>query len=174
MGRIVDLDMSSLAGLVSRMQQAAGGDFERQLSVFMEGIGMEFLRIVGDEIIRRQVVDSRLLLTSFQPGDEAGVWEMDDGGLTLVIGTNVEYAAHVNDGHWTNPKGVETRFVPGHWQGDRFIYNPGAKTGMVLKQKWVEGKHYWESALRILEKMFPQLLDAMLQDWIDQYFAGFV
>ena len=87
------------------------------------------------------------------------------------MGTNVEYASYVNDGHWTNPKGVKLRFVPGYWLDDgRFIYDPTAEGGMVLKQKWVEGKHYWESALRILDKMLPDLLDARLQSWIDEYF----
>ena len=45
-----------------------------------------------------------------------------------------------------------------------------AEGGMVLKQHWVEGKHYWESALRILDKMMPDLLDAKLQTWLDEYF----
>lgn len=79
---------------------------------------------------------------------------------------------YVNDGHWTNPKGTAMRFVPGVWNGDKFEYIPGAKTGMVLKQKWVQGKPYWDSALRIFERMFPELLEAKMQQWIDRYFGG--
>ena len=45
-----------------------------------------------------------------------------------------------------------------------------AEGGMVLKQKWVDGKPYWDSALRILDKMMPELLDAKLQEWLDNYF----
>jgi hypothetical protein len=119
-------------------------------------------------------MDTRLLLASFHEGADGNVWEISDAGLTLEVGTNVSYAAYVNDGHWTNPKGVETRFVPGRWEGDRFIYQPGAKSGMVLKQHWVEGKHYWESAVRIFERMFPNLLDAKLQNWLDKYFGDFM
>ena len=62
--------------------------------------------------------------------------------------------------------------MPGHWNGDRFTYDPSSKEGMLLKQHWVEGSHYWESGLRILEKMFPKLLDRKLQEWIDRYFGG--
>ena len=91
--------------------------------------------------------------------------------MILEIGTSVNYASYVNDGHWTNPKGVEKRFVPGYWNGDRFIYDPSAKCGMILKQKWVEGKHYWESAVRIIEKIYPTLLDEKLQRFIDNYFS---
>jgi hypothetical protein len=92
--------------------------------------------------------------------------------------TNVEYAKFVNDGHWTNPKGIERRFVPGHWEKangkGRFIYTPGEKTGMVLKMKWVEGSHYWESSIRILERLYPELLEKKLQSWLDEYFKDFL
>ena len=117
-------------------------------------------------------MDSRQLLASFEKGGDGNVWSIEEGGLVLEVGTSVEYAGYVNDGHWTNTKGVERRFVPGYWQGDRFIYDPAAKGGMMLKQHWVEGKHYWESALRILDRIYPELLEAKLQDWIDRYFGG--
>lgn len=172
--KYVSLDFSDFKAFFERLKQAASGDFKKELALFLEGLGVEFLRIVEDEIIRRKVMDTRLLLASFHKDGENNVWEMDESGLTLEVGSNVEYAAYANDGHWTNPKGVEQRFIPGRWEGDRFIYEPGAKTGMVLKQKWVEGAHYWESALRILEKMYPDLLDAKLQDWIDRYFSDFM
>ena len=100
------------------------------------------------------------------------VWELSDGDLTLEVGTNVEYAGYVNDGHWTNPKGVQRRWVPGYWEGDRFIYDPSAKTGMLLKQHWVEGAHYFESALRIYEKMFQTEAENKLQEWLERYFGA--
>lgn len=150
---------------------AGNGDFKKALAEFLEGIGVEFLRIVEDEIIRRKVVDTRLLLSSFHKGDSNNVWEVSDGGLTLEVGTNTEYAGYVNDGHWTCKKGEAMRFVPGYWNGGRFQYDPSAKTGMMLKQKWVEGKHFWESGIRILEKIMPEILEAELQRWFDSYFG---
>lgn len=169
----VDIDVSEIRDFFERMGQAAQGDLRKELETFLDGIGNEFLRILQDEIVRRQVMDSRLLLASFEKGADQNVWEISDGGLTLEVGTNVEYAGYVNDGHWTNSKGVERRFVPGHWEGERFIYEPGAKTGMMLKQQWVEGAHYFDSALRILDRIFPELLERKLQEWLDNYFAGF-
>ena len=154
------------------MEKAAGGDFKREMQTYLEGLGNEFLRILEEEIVRRKVMDTRLLLRSFHPGDENGVWKMDEDGLTLEVGTAVKYASYVNDGHWTNPKGVSARWVPGSWNGDRFTYDPSSDEGMLLKQHWVPGSHYWESALRIIEKMFPKLLDRKMQDWIDRYFGG--
>jgi len=172
--KVINFDFSEFQTFFVRLRQAAGGDVKKELALFLEGMGFEFLRIVEDEIIRRQVMDTRLLLNSFHKGGDNNVWEFDENGLMLEVGSNVKYAAYVNDGHWTNKKGEESRFIPGRWEGDRFIYEPGAKTGMVLKQKWVEGAHYWESAMRIFENMFPDLLDAKMQDWINEYFSDFM
>ena len=157
------------------MRKAARGDFKKELERFLEGIGYEFLRIVQDEIMRRKVMDTRLLLASFHKESEGSVWEISDGGLTLEVGSSVDYAKYANDGHWTNPKGVEQRFVPGYWKGQgdeaQFIYDPHAKTGMVLKQHWVKGKPYFDSAIRILNKMFPDMLEEKMQEWFDTYFG---
>ncbi|MDD3029766.1 MAG: HK97 gp10 family phage protein [Alphaproteobacteria bacterium] len=169
----INIDMSEYAAFFERMKQAGNGEFERSIKLFLEGLGYEFLRIVEDEIIRMQVVDTWLLLASFDKGASGNVWTAEDGGLSLEVGTNVEYASYVNDGHWANKKGVSVRFVPGIWSGDRFIYQRGASTGMMLKQQWVEGYHYWESALNIMERMIPKLLDAKLQSWLDEYFDKF-
>lgn len=173
MSNYIDIDMAEFKAFFGSVEKAAKGDFRKEFELFLEGLGNEFLRILQDEIIRRQVLDSRQLLASFEKGGDGNVWELTDGGLTLEVGTNVDYASYVNDGHWTNTKGVERRWVPGYWEGDRFIYDPSEKnSGMLLKQHWVEGKHYWDSALRILDKIYPELLDAKLQEWIDNYFGG--
>lgn len=168
--KYVNIDTSDAGRFFDALEAAARGGFRKELELFLEGLGVEFLRIVEDEIIRREVLDTRLLLASFHKGDDNNVWDITDGGLTLEVGSTLKYAGYVNDGHWTNPKGVARRFVPGYWEGDRFIYDPEAKGGMVLKQKWVDGKPYWDSALRILDKMMPEFLDAKLQEWLDNYF----
>lgn len=172
MSNYVELDMSEFKAFFGSVERAAKGEFRKEFELFLEGLGNEFLRILQDEIVRRQVMDTRLLLSSFEKGSEGNVWNIKEGGLVLEVGTSVNYASFVNDGHWTNARGVKRRFVPGHWQGDRFIYDPGAKTGMVLKQHWVEGRHYWESALRILDRIYPELLEVKLQEWLDRYFDG--
>lgn len=167
----VDIDVSDFREFFGRVERAARGDFKKEMEVFLEGLGNEFLRVIQEEIIRRKVMDSRLLLNSFEQGGADNIWEITDGGLTLEVGTGVNYASYVNDGHWTNPKGVKRRWVPGFWSGHRFVYDPSAKTGMLLKQKWVEGAHYWESGLRIIERIYPELLEKKLQEWMDRYFS---
>ena len=165
------LEADEMKEFFEKCRRAGNGVFKRELSLFLEGISLEFLRIIEDEIIRLKVMDTRLLLNSFHKGEDENVWRLSDSGLTLEVGTNVEYASYVNDGHWTCKKGEKMRFVPGYWSGTRFIYDSSAKSGMMLKQNWVKGAHYWESGLRILDKMLPGLIEAKLQQWINSYFG---
>lgn len=54
------------------------------------------------------------------------------------------------------------------------MYIKGHNSGMYLKQQWVEGAHYWEASLEILEKMFPDLVKAMYVEWLENYFSEFI
>ncbi|MCI8629401.1 MAG: HK97 gp10 family phage protein [Firmicutes bacterium] len=167
----VNFDMGELKQFFQNMENVARGDFKRDFIIWLEAIGFDFLRVVQNEIKNRKVIDSRLLLDSFTRNDNGNVWELSDGGLTLEVGTNVNYANYVEKGHWTNPKGTAQRFVPGHWKDGKFEYDSSAKSGMVLKQKWVDGKHYFESALRIYESIFKESAEIKLQQWMDKYFT---
>ena len=173
-GRYVSMEATEMKNFIDKLSKAGKGQFRKDLLVFLDAIGEEFLRIVEDEIIRTQTVDTRLLLNSFHRSAEGNVFTRTEGDMTLEVGTNVTYASYANDGHWTNPKGVATRWVPGYWNGEHFIYQPGAKTGMLLKQKWVEGSHYFDSAVRIMEKMLPKLMEAKMQQWIEEYFSEYM
>lgn len=174
-GRYVSIDTTELRRFIERLNQAGRGkEFEKELSRFLDAIAVEFLSYVQDFIIQAGSVDTRLLLNSFQKSGEGNVFIAQEGGLQIEVGTNVEYASFVNDGHWLNPKGVDMRWVPGEWQGERFIYQPGAKTGMLLKQKWIEGSHYFDNAIRLMERMAPQFMERKMQQWLEQYFSDFV
>ena len=163
-------DSNDMKDFFSEISSAGNGEFQKALSLFLEGLGLEFLKIIQDEIIRKKVMDTRLLLSSFHKLDSDGIWELSEGDLSITVGTNVEYAKYVNDGHWTCEKGEKMRFVPGYWEGNRFKYDPAAKTGMMLKQKFVKGKHFWEDGIKILEKMLPSMTEKMIDDFFERYF----
>ena len=174
-GRYVSIDTTELRRFIERLNQAGRGkEFEKELSRFLDAIAVEFLSYVQDFIIQAGSVDTRLLLNSFQKSGEGNVFIAQEGGLQIEVGTNVEYASFVNDGHWLNPRGVDMRWVPGEWQGERFIYQPGAKTGMLLKQKWIEGSHYFDDAIRLMERMAPQFMERKMRQWLEQYFSDFI
>ena len=174
-GRDVSIDTTELRRFIERLNQAGRGkEFEKELSRFLDAIAVEFLSYVQDFIIQAGSVDTRLLLNSFQKSGEGNVFIAQEGGLQIEVGTNVEYASFVNDGHWLNPRGVDMRWVPGEWQGERFIYQPGAKTGMLLKQKWIEGSHYFDDAIRLMERMAPQFMERKIEQWLGQFFSDFL
>lgn len=174
-GKYVRIDTSDLRRFIERLNRAGRGkEFEKELSRFLDAIAVEFLSYVQDYIIRAGSVDTRLLLNSFQKNGEENVFIAQEGGLQIEVGTNVEYASYVNDGHWLNPQGVDMRWVPGKWQGERFVYQPGAKTGMLLKQKWIEGSHYFDEAIRLMERMAPQFMERKMQQWLGEYFSDFL
>ena len=167
-GQYVEIDVTNLVAFNEKLRKAAGGDLQKEFAQFLDGIGFEMLRVIEDEIIRLNAVDTRLLLNSFHKGSQVNLYELNEADLSLEIGTNVEYAQWVNDGHKQQPG----RFIPGVWNGGKFRYQPGAKTGMVLKASWVDGKHYMENSVKIMEKMFPKLVEAKLTQWLNEYFSN--
>ena len=168
MAKTVMVEMRDLEKFVQKAEAAGNSEFKRELTRFLEALGEEFIRVLEDEIIRLRVVDTRLLLHSFHKGATDNVWKLSEGNLTLEIGTNVKYAQWVEDGHFQKPG----RFIPGELRGDKFHYNPGAKTGMVLKASYVEGRHYFDHAIRIMEHMLPELLERKINEWLGADFGG--
>ncbi|AMM98432.1 HK97 gp10 family phage protein [Bacillus altitudinis] len=165
--------IDGLDQFIEDLNAAVNGGLQAEYEEWLEAMGYEFLDIVQDEVIRTKTVDARRLLNSFQKGDQENVFSMSSGGLTLDVGTNLEYASYTNDGHFTiDPsKNLDRRWVPGRWVGDRFEYDSNAETGMLLKFQWVEGSGYWDNALAIFGQMFEQSLDRKLQQWIDRHFG---
>lgn len=175
--KAVEIDCSQFEQFISQVEAAGNGEFKKAVQNFLKELGNKFLEIVEEQIISRNVMDTRLLLNSFHKGDSGNIWKFESGGMSLEIGTNVKYASYVNDGHWTNPKGVAKRFIPGDVKVDsngkiiEFTYNPGAETGITLKQKWIEGKHYWEGSIRAMNKLIPKYLEKKLSEWLSEYFG---
>ncbi len=163
---IITFDVSELNNFIKKLCDEGQDSLQKEVETWFDALGIEFLRIIQDEIIRKEVVDTRLLLNSFQKGSEGNEWTMNVDGheLTLEVGTNIKYAKSVNDGHKQ-----KRRFVPGEWKNDKFVYIPNAKTGMMLTEKFVEGKHYFESACQIFEKIFDKSLERKLEEWVAKY-----
>lgn len=151
-----------------RKVERASPELNREVQLWLEASGHQFLEEVQRMIIAMRVVDTRRLLNSFDKGSDGNIWEKSASGLTLTVGTNVKYARYVNDGHWTDDpsKGRASRFVPGVWSGNTFRYQPGAKTGMVLRLKYIEGRPYFDNAVKVFRGMFQSSFDNKLKDWV--------
>ena len=139
MAKTFKVDIEGLKEFSQKLKEAAGGDLIKQYNLWLEAAGMEFLDIVQDEIIRLKVVDTRRLLNSFTRSDSDCVFELNDKGLKLEIGTSVEYSTYVNDGH--NLKGGG----------------------------WWEGYHYFDISLMVFEKILVASMEKKLQEWLDEF-----
>lgn len=159
------IDASQLEDFARRCQ-AAKADLKPYMGKTLDEIGEEFLDICCDEIEAAGNVDFGKLLASFTKGGPGNIYNLDLGGLTLTIGTNVYYAKWVNKGHGQRPG----RFVPGYWSGKHFRYSPGCGTGMVLKASWVKGSFFFDKAQEVLERMFPEMSDKAFQQFWARYF----
>lgn len=182
MSNYLEIDLRDFRQFFAQMDRAAQGGFRQELEVFLEGLGIEFLRLVQDEFTNRNKnTGYGQLVQSFVKDDANNIWRYADDGLSIEIGSSLEYAGYVNDGHrtldptqekyFTLSTGEKARFVPGYWQGERFIYDQAADGGIVLKYHWVEGLHFWEAAMHAMEQMCPEFLERRLQDWLDNYFG---
>lgn len=140
---------------------------------WLDACGMMFLDEIQREIIRSRTVDTRRLLTSFSKGSSDNLWVISEGGLTLEVGTNVEYAKYANDGHFTTKSGVASRWVPGIWVGDRFEYQPGASTGMLLRHKWVDGSQYFDTAFSIFSRMFERAINNRFESYMARQLGSY-
>ena len=117
---------------VNTLLSSANTSFKKDLEQFIEALGIEFLDIIQDEIINNENFDTGALINSYTKSEKGNIWVLGNSSysITLEIGSELDYAGFVNDGHWTNKKGELGRWIPGTWNGDRFEYTPNAKTGM--------------------------------------------
>lgn len=98
-----------------------------------------------------------------------GVFKIKVGRQSYVlVGTAVEYAAAVNDGH-TQKKG---RFVPGFWSSGTFHYQPGASGGMVLTGKVIPGAFMFEKAQEYTEEDIPTIMEFETRRTFEEIFGG--
>lgn len=58
------------------------------------------------------------------------------------------------------------RFIPGYWESDRFVYDPDAEGGMVLKQNWVKGRYMLTISTQELEQQAPKILEKKLYKFL--------
>jgi hypothetical protein len=130
----------------------------QQFAKWNNDLAGHFLDEVRKQIIDDGAVNTGHLLSSFTKGN--GIWRMENRGLTLEIGSDLDYASAVNDGHQQ-----ERRFVPGQWSGDTFHYDPSNSGGIMLTARWVEGTHYFDTAEHTFNTMFNKTIKKNLEKW---------
>ncbi|MEG1867570.1 MAG: HK97 gp10 family phage protein [Clostridiales bacterium] len=87
--------------------------------------------------------------------------------ILVYIYNPMKYASYVEYGHVQN-----RRWVSGHWDGGVFIYEPGAKTGMMLSEKWIPGAKMCTIALQEIEERMPAHFNAEFKKWVKSMGVG--
>ena len=110
----------------ARMLKEAKDTSTRKIVMAMNRVGESWL----EEIQVREPQKSGELVNHFKLRRATGA------DLSIAIVNKLPYADHIEDGFFQTK-----RWVPGHWEGDTFVYTPGEKTGMMLDDRWVPGNH---------------------------------
>lgn len=98
-------------------------------------------------------VDTSRLVSSFQ----VGVVTPNEA----EIGTNVEYALYVNDGHVQHRRFLPISYLSAGGRG-KYI-QPGNTKGIMLKEKYIPGKHFFENGMRQAEPRLKTIGESFMQ-----------
>ena len=100
------------------------------------------------------------MYTPVDMGDLRASWRRTDAkqGQIKVINTK-DYAAHVEYGHRQ-----KKRWVPGTFKDSHFIYDKDAKTGMMLKPKFIKGAKMLHRGLFDTRQLFEEDAKQILED----------
>ena len=153
-------DYRQIQRLQQRMEQLQQVDFD----AFCEKMAKELAKKLLRKVTNRTPV-------SLPPGGGTlkGSWDIGEirkEGHTYVIEVinSSEYSSYVEYGHRQKPG----RFVPGYWQGQRFIYDPNADGGMVLKQGWVKGRFMLTMSEMELQAQAPAIIEKELKKFLKE------
>ncbi len=152
-------DIQQLQQLNHRLEQLMDAD----LDTFMRNASKDLAkRLLSKTVKRTPVVYGTLR-------DAWAIMPVGHRGshYTVVLINNLVYASYVEYGHRQQPG----RFIPGHWESDRFVYDPDAEGGMVLKQSWVKGRYMLTISTQELEQKAPAILEKKLYDFMKECFS---
>lgn len=130
-------------------------------------LGEELLNHVIEEINRQDLIDTGSMWQSFTQGGEGNVWEFDAdrNTLTLEVGSNLTHAEYVNDGYTIDKR----YFVPGYWNSvGKFIYDPDAKGGFMVRPRSFIGRKYFDIALKDFQGGMKKLIETLLQNQLER------
>lgn len=151
-------EFGQLEELNQRLEQVLHADAD----IFFQTAAKDLAARLHSKVVRRTPVVYGTLRNAWaiMPVGQRGTH------YTIALINNLVYASYVEYGHRQTPG----RFIPGYWQADRFVYDPNAQGGMVLKKSWVEGRFMLTISTQELEQQMPAILEAKLYDFIKRCF----
>jgi hypothetical protein len=147
-------DFKELEALSERMDKLAGADLDAFCTEAAKDLAGRLLNKVKKRtpVVYGTLRDAWAVMPVGKRGDH----------YTVVVLNNLKYASYVEYGHRQTPG----RYIPGYWEGDRFIYAKGAESGMVLKEPWVKGRFMLTISTQELETQAPAILEKKLYKFL--------
>ena len=116
------------------------------------------LTLIFDEVIRDTPVVTGDLRRNYRKS--APTWNSSKV-LHGEVFNLLEYSIYEELGHRQ-----KKRWVPGFWNASgKFVYDPGVKTGMMLKDKWVSGSFRLTTISEKYSKKIPEIYSDVLEEW---------
>lgn len=147
MGKWGKFDMKEFKQFADTLKKATD---ERVIERFIRDFVMEMAYRAERKIKKRTPANSGELRRKW------GVGRVKRRGNSYIVEVfnNVEYASFVENGfrsHW----------VPGYWEGNTFVYDSSAKSGMQVGEKggWVEGRFMMAISMKEIERELPKYLE---------------
>lgn len=137
------------SGMIQMQQQ-----YEQFVRGFLLEQGLRALRLIKT----KTPVDSGFLNKNWFLGDVLCCGTE----LYIDIYNTADYASYVEDGYHQ-----KKRWVPGHWEGARFVYNPNDETGTMLNGKWVEGRHMLKLSIDEIEATMPRKYEVAFKRFLN-------
>lgn len=156
MARWGNADFRQLQALADKLEKLSQVDFDRFCFKAAKDIAGRLLRKVKKRtpVVYGTLRDAWAVLPVERQGDQ----------YSVVVINNLRYASYVEYGHRQEPG----RFIPGYWEGERFVYDPDAEGGMVLKKPWVEGRYMLTISTQELERQAPAILERKLYKFLKE------
>lgn len=147
---------------------------QKKVQKFEEIDGDKLCKQIAKELAARLLSKVIKLTPSTQTGELRRAWKVNE---VIQVGSNeyeievtnsMEYASYVEYGH----RQQVGRFVPGYWKGNQFIYQKGAKEGMVLKVGFVKGKLMLTKSTMQVENIAPKLIEKRVMNELIKIFEN--
>ena len=120
--------------------------------------------------VNTNAIDSGLLCDSLSRGSAGNIWAFSGkaGKFTLCVGSSVRYARYINDGYK-----AKKHWVPGTIDGrGKFIYQKGAKTGIMIHSHTYKGVRYFDMGFEEMQKAAPEVIRYELDKFKEAFDNG--
>jgi hypothetical protein len=125
-------DYKELEKLLEQFQKV-----QKDVKPMMKGV----LKYVAEDCLQKIKRDTPVDTGKLRESWTLTTWKQNEQETSVDIFSPLDYAGYVEDGFHTTSSGQAKRFIPGYWQGRKFIYDPNSETGMTVTRKFIDGKH---------------------------------